>query len=97
MPPETDNPYRLPRVVAPHRYTLALEPDLAAATFVGHVVIDATAAHPTDRIVLNALELDVQSVRVDGIERPFTLDERTERLHIDAVVPEGAVSLEISF
>ncbi|MFM8312276.1 MAG: M1 family metallopeptidase [Ilumatobacteraceae bacterium] len=97
MPPDTDNPYRLPRVVAPHRYTLALEPDLAAATFVGHVVIDATAAHPTDGIVLNALDLDVQSVRVDGVEQPFTLDEPTERLHVDAVVAEGAVSIEISF
>ena len=38
----TDNPYRLPRSVVPHRYTLALQPDLAAASFVGHVIIDAT-------------------------------------------------------
>ncbi|MEY4607028.1 MAG: M1 family metallopeptidase [Ilumatobacteraceae bacterium] len=97
MPAETDSPYRLPRVVVPHRYTLALEPDLAAATFLGHVVIDATAAHPTDRIVLNALELDVQSVRVDGTERPFTLDAAAERLHVEAVVAEGAVSIEITF
>ena len=93
----SDNPYRLPRTVLPYRYTLALEPDLAAASFVGHVVIDANAAEVADRIVLNAIELGIDSVRVDGEDAPFTLDDTTERLVIDRAVQPGSVTLEITF
>ena len=93
----SDNPYRLPRTVLPHRYTLALEPDLAAASFVGHVVIDANAAEAADRIILNAAELGIDSARVDGEDVPFTLDEATERLLIDRPVQPGSVTLEITF
>ncbi|MFZ9628780.1 MAG: M1 family metallopeptidase [Ilumatobacteraceae bacterium] len=97
MRPDLGSPYRLPRTVQPHRYTLALEPDLASATFVGHVVIDAMASHPTDSVVLNAAELDVQAVRIDGREYPFVLDDATERLVIEASVATGALAIEITF
>jgi puromycin-sensitive aminopeptidase len=92
-----DDPYRLPRAVLPHRYTLVLEPDLAAATFAGHVVIDATVNEPVDRIVLNAIELDVIAARVHGVDVPFTLHEATERLILDAPCDVGATDIEIEF
>ncbi len=91
------NPYRLPRTVIPHRYTLAIEPDLGAATFTGHVIIDATAEAVADAVVLNAIELGVHAVKVNGDEATFALDAPTERLVIDHAVAEGPVTLEIWF
>ena len=81
----------------PHRYTLALEPDLAAASFLGHVIIDVTVNEPVQQIVLNAIELDVHDVKVGGDSAPFTLDEATERLLIDAALPGGTTAIEITF
>ena len=91
------NPYRLPRSVAPHRYSLALEPDLARASFTGHVIIDATVNEPADQIVLNADELEIHSVKVDGADATFTLESATERLVIQRAVEVGTAAIEISF
>ncbi|HAP78586.1 MAG TPA: peptidase, partial [Acidimicrobiaceae bacterium] len=93
----TDNPYRLPRAVVPHRYTLALEPDLAAATFVGHVVIDATVAEAADSVVLNADELTIEGAHIDGQPVEFTLDSATERLVLHHTVQSGPVAIELTF
>ncbi|HNJ97453.1 MAG TPA: M1 family metallopeptidase, partial [Ilumatobacteraceae bacterium] len=91
------NPYRLPRSVVPHRYTLALEPDLATASFTGHVIIDANVNEPISQIVLNAIELDVHEVKVGGEPASFSLDEGTERLLIDAAHTGGTTAIEITF
>ena len=55
---------RLPQTVRPEHYTLAFTPDLKAATFTGVETIDVSLAEPTDRITLNAIELDLKSVTV---------------------------------
>ena len=91
------NPYRLPRTIAPHRYTLALQPDLSAATFSGHVIIDATANGSAEHILLNSIELDIQSVKVDGDDATFELTADTERLLVHRAVEEGPVAIEITF
>ena len=93
----TDNPYRLPRSVIPRRYTLALQPDLAAATFVGHVIIDATVNEAVDNIVLNAIELDITEVKVGGQEATFELRADTERLVITSAPEPGTTTIEITF
>ncbi len=93
----TDNPYRLPRAVVPHRYTLALEPDLAKATFVGHVIIDTTVNESVERIVLNAIELEVSEVKVNGEAVPFALHEPTERLEVLTAHEQGVATIEITF
>lgn len=91
------NPYRLPRSVIPHRYTLALEPDLATATFVGHVIIDVNVNEPVPQIVLNAADIDVHEVRVGGDSVPFTLTDSDERLLIDSAQPGGTTTIDITF
>ncbi|MFZ1085387.1 MAG: M1 family metallopeptidase [Terracidiphilus sp.] len=58
------NAERLPQTVRPEHYTLTLTPDLKAATFTGVETIDVTLAEPTDRITLNAIELELKSVTV---------------------------------
>ncbi|MGB8861999.1 MAG: hypothetical protein WCC60_22275, partial [Ilumatobacteraceae bacterium] len=93
----TANPYRLPRSVVPHRYTLALQPDLAAASFVGHAIIDVNVNAPVHQIVLNAAELGITEVKVAGTEVPFELQTTTERLVIDSPQEAGTTTIEITF
>ena len=91
------NPYRLSRSVVPHRYTVALEPDLAEATFLGHVIIDVNVNESVDEIVLNADELDIQMVRVGGDDATFRLEPTTERLVVETGHGPGTTSIEITF
>ncbi|MGA7272149.1 MAG: M1 family metallopeptidase [Acidimicrobiia bacterium] len=65
----SENPYRLPRTVVPHRYRLRLEPDLESFTFTGSERIDVTVETITNEITLNAADLEISSAeltRADG-------------------------------
>ncbi|MEO6801789.1 MAG: hypothetical protein ABI197_00945, partial [Granulicella sp.] len=57
---------RLPGGVHPEHYSLALTPDLKAATFAGIETIDLTLDAPSTAITLNALEIQFQSVTSGG-------------------------------
>ena len=92
-----NDPHRLPRTVLPRRYDLSLAPDLAAASFSGTVRITCDAVSATDEIVLNANELVVSSVLVNGADAAFSLHEDTERLVIATPVTAGVVTLDITF
>ena len=61
----SQNPYRLPRHILPKHYAIELEPDLATGSFDGQVVIDLEVIAETDTIVLNAVELEIEDVRVE--------------------------------
>ncbi len=74
--------------MVPSRYELDLEPDLNAATFHGYVSVDVTAIDDTDVMVLNSADLSIVSCKFDGLDAPFELDERSQRLFIR---PEGGV------
>ena len=93
----SDNPYRLPHTVVPNRYRLVLEPDLDNATFAGTVSIDVTAVDEVASVALNADELDIASVRIDGVEAPFHLDAAAERLIIEAPLDIGDAVVDITF
>ncbi len=94
----TDDPYRLPRTVLPTRYDLVLEPDLAAAAFSGRVDITLDVVEPVDRLVLNADELGIVAVRVNGTPvGSHHLDAATERLVVDHALTPGAATLTIEF
>ncbi|HRI38390.1 MAG TPA: M1 family metallopeptidase [Nitrospira sp.] len=58
------DPYRLPRHVIPTRYELRLEPDLAAATFLGHETIAVMVKQATKTVLLNAVDLVIESAEV---------------------------------
>ncbi len=81
------SPYRLPRHVVPVRYELRLAPDLTAATFAGQETITVTVHQPTSEIVLNAVELEVTSARIEGgsdasQQAWVELEESVERCHL---------------
>ncbi|MFN8020552.1 MAG: M1 family metallopeptidase [Acidimicrobiales bacterium] len=93
----TQNPHRLGRDVLPERYELVLEPDLAAASFTGSVTIEATVVEAVDEIVLNADELEVARVLVDGEPVAFRLEPATERLIVERSASAGKVVLHLEF
>ena len=74
-----------------------LEPDLDNATFAGSVSIDVTAVDEVASIALNADELDIALVRIDGAEVPFHLDAVAERLIIEAPLDPGNAVIDITF
>ena len=76
---------------------MALEPDLDNATFSGSVSIDLAVIDGVDSIMLNADELNINSVRISGVEVPFHLDAPTERLVLDAPVEAGDAVVDIAF
>jgi aminopeptidase N len=53
---------RLPTNAVPEHYTLALTPDLKAASFTGDETIDVLLAAPSKTITLNAAEITFDSV-----------------------------------
>ena len=91
------SPYRLPRTVLPSQYQVSLSPTLDDASFTGSVTISAEATQVVNEIVLNAIELDIHSVEVNGSPVAFSLNEELERLIIDAAVSPGPITLHISF
>ena len=98
---DTD-PYRLPRSVLPLRYTLELQPDLAAARFTGHVEIDVDVRETVEEIVLNAADLEIDDVKVESsgdVPVRFALDAATERLILQFPTPvsPGRASVRIAF
>ena len=93
------DPYRLPRAAVPTRYDIELAPELAAATFDGRVRIVVDIVEPVQELVLNAIELEVGEVRVDGSDVSWSLVPETERLVIRPVggLEPGMVEVVISF
>ena len=94
------DPYRLPRHTTPTRYELELEPDLPRATFRGTVRISVTCHDTVDSLVLNAIELTVADLTIDGEPATWQLDESTERLFVtpaeELSAGEHTVSIEFS-
>ena len=86
VPQLPDNPHRLPRTVAPHRYRLRLEPDLAESVFTGHETVDVTVETAVEEIVLNAAEIEIQSAHLTNgsatIGASPRYDEQAERVHL---------------
>ncbi|MBX3306913.1 MAG: M1 family peptidase, partial [Nitrospira sp.] len=106
MPDETltIDPYRLPRHVVPTRYELRLEPDLTTATFTGQVTITLTVHQTTQTIILNAVDLVVDTAQLEGqdghrIEATTELDHSLQRatLSLERPISQGAWKLYLSF
>src|SRR5262249_45907879 len=55
---------RLPTDVVPSHYSLAFTPDLGAAVFAGRETLQVRVVQPTDRITLNAADIDFKKAVV---------------------------------
>jgi len=100
----SNDPYRLPRHVIPTRYDLRLEPDLTTATFAGHVTITVTVLQATQTILLNAVDLALESASVQRpngqpIKASIELEPKTQRarLSFQETIDPGEWTLSLSF
>jgi aminopeptidase N len=59
-------PGRLPKTVVPAHYAIDLKPDLTTLAVSGSEVVDIKVLVPTDRLVLNAVDMVLQSALLDG-------------------------------
>lgn len=95
------NPYRLCSNVRPVHYRIRIEPDLDALSFHGRVTIDVEVEEATDRIFLNALDLELTGARVE--QEGVSLDAGVEyipeeqRVGVVAPVAPGSVRLDLEF
>jgi aminopeptidase N len=97
---DAGRPGRLPPGVVPVHYELRIEPDARALTFSGRAVIDVDVAKQTDTITLNALDLDIESARLDRTRAAtVTLDReaQTATLSFDGAVKGGRHQLEFDY
>src|SRR5579872_411316 len=98
------NPYRLSRGVVPSAYRLFLTPDLDDATFAGRVEIDVEVLDTTDRITLNAVDLELGAATVSGggtslrsADPVFDETYQTATFVFERSLPPGVVTLEVAF
>jgi aminopeptidase N len=59
-------PGKLPKTVVPIHYSLDLQPDLDKLTLAGAEIVDIEVFEPTDRLVLNAVNLTVDVAAIEG-------------------------------
>jgi puromycin-sensitive aminopeptidase len=97
-------PYRLPTTVTPERYEMRLTPDLSAATFAGEEKVYIQVHERVRQIVLNAAELEFNSVVVKGpngitIQGEAGLDEENEQATLNFAhdLSPGQWELRLSF
>jgi aminopeptidase N len=94
-------PGQLPKAVAPVHYTLDLRPNLQALTVTGSAVIDIEVREPTDRLVLNAVDMTFTSALLDGVApaRSITVDEnaQTVTLTFPRAIEVGRYKLRIAY
>src|SRR5581483_5370931 len=96
--------YRLPHNAIPLRYDIWLQPDLAAASFRGDEAVALDVQLPTRELILNAIELEIQSAEATGpagqtLSAAIALDAETERATFSFAeeLQPGAWSLRLSF
>src|SRR6266852_141888 len=95
--------YRLPSAVTPDRYDLTLTPDLSAFTFTGEEWVAIKVHQATSEVVLNALELEIDSAAAERGGKSLTgrieLEPARERahLHFSETLEAGDWKLHIKF
>jgi aminopeptidase N/puromycin-sensitive aminopeptidase len=94
---------RLPKTVIPEHYSLALTPDLKAATFTGVESIDVMVKEPTTAIMLNSAEINFQSVTVTagGNTQTATVtsdkDKEQTTFTVPQQIPAGKATIAIHY
>ena len=99
------NAVNLPTDVRPVEYRLKLEPDLSSFTFKGEESVDIEVLSPTSRIVLNCVEIDVQSCRLTrrggvelaAIDTEYDATEETVAFSFGPEIEPGTAELHVEF
>ena len=97
-------PDALPQDVNPRGYALELEPNFENFTFEGSETVVLEIVQPTDRIVLNCMEIEIQSCFVTAAgsdqqarETVFDADAETVTFVFESALPVGPATMAIGF
>ena len=100
----TANSYRLPNTVTHTKYDITLTQDLSAFTFLGHQDVEVIINDPTDRISLNAIELELFTasvITIAGVEMKAEIETNEEAETATFIfpesIPQGKATLSIDF
>ena len=95
----------LPRNVRPKSYKLTLQPNLEDFTFKGQETVEIEIVEPTDAIVLNCVEIAIETCRLtldDGsematVDTSLNEEDETATFRFHATLPVGPASLHLQF
>jgi aminopeptidase N len=93
-------PGTLPKTVTPVRYALDITPDLDKLTFSGSELVDIEVTEPTTRLMLNAVELTIDTAAVDGeaaSEIAFHSAQQTVTFDFPHLIAAGHHQLRVVF
>ena len=82
-------PTQLPLGVDPAAYDLTVTPDAAKLTFTGHLTVTVEVARSADRLVLNALNLEIAKATLDGAPATAAVDPKTQTVSFATGRPIG--------
>lgn len=101
---EAPNPYRLNDDVVPRSYAIKLEVDLTTFQTSGSVSVQLDVHRSSSEIMLNLLDLEVDSAMLHDAEGAMPMEEhslhstyQTATLHFPRAVAEGPATLEMHF
>src|SRR5262245_21633917 len=95
-----NTPGKLAKEVLPRNYQIELKPDLATDTLTGRETIEIEVLKPVDRIVLNALDLDISSATlVPGGAMKISFDQTNQLVSLQPEKPlaPGKHALTLEF
>ncbi len=95
-------PGKLPKEVVPTEYAIRIAPDLAKLTFTGSETVKLKVAKPVTKLVLNALELTIESASIDDqplAKKAIELNaaEQTLTLTLPNELPAGEHQVALKF
>ncbi|MCZ6891802.1 MAG: M1 family metallopeptidase [Chloroflexi bacterium] len=101
----TPSEFQLPPHVRPLKYSLSLTPDLERFTFKGEETVEVEVTKPTSEVVLNAVDIRVQTAAVrlgDGttvtpVETRYDESAETVTFVFGGQLPVGQAKLELAF
>ena len=101
----TPSEFQLPHHVSPLKYSLTLTPDLERFTFKGEETVEVEVTQPTSEVVLNAVDIQVQTATVrlgDGKtvtpgETRYDEPAETVTFVFGSQLPVGRAKLELAF
>ncbi|XP_069697519.1 puromycin-sensitive aminopeptidase isoform X2 [Periplaneta americana] len=103
--PESKPFERLPKTVIPKHYDLQLKPDLKTFIFEGQETVKIEVKQPTDKIILNSLDLNIKSAKyillngnsIQPLSSNISVEDETLTLSFGEIIPVGEGYLELHF